>query len=80
MKRFLLIALAAGLLSPIAVNAEKDEIKHICALTSVHEIDVKQAAKRLGLKSKNLSDADTFMKVVKYCRMYINGMNRPTNQ
>ena len=80
MKRFLLIALAAGLLSPISVNAEKDEIKHICALWSAQDIDGRQAAKRLGLKNKDLSDADTFMKVFKYCRMYINGMDRPTNQ
>ena len=50
MNRFLLLALTAGLLSPMAANAERDEVRHICALMKVGDIKPKQALKKLGLK------------------------------
>ena len=67
MKRFLLLALIVGLFSPIAANAQRDEVRHICASYDVGELTAKQALRKLGLtvlKNNNMP------KVSMYCGSY----------
>ena len=50
MKRFLLLALTAGLLIPNVAKAERDEARHICASYDARDLTPKQALRKLGLK------------------------------
>ena len=69
MKRFLLLVLTAGLLSPIAAKAERDDVRHICASMQVGEITPKQALRKIGLKVPK--DYSPRKKIVAYCKVYL---------
>ncbi len=81
MKRFLLLALTAGLLSPIAARADDFKVRDTCGRLARFEITGKEAFKRLKLKKtyKNgqridANDEDNFYKSAKvYCLGYITG-------
>ena len=70
MNRFLLLALTAGLLSPIAAKAERDEVRHICATMKVGEMSPKQGLKKLGLKVPRDSE-EINNKAYNYCSAYL---------
>ena len=50
MKRFLLLALTAGLISPIAARADDFKVRDTCGRLARYEITGKEAFKRLKLK------------------------------
>ena len=67
MNRILLLALTVGLLSPTAANAQRDEVRHICASRDARELTPKQALRKLGLKvPKDNPDSKLFV----YCQSY----------
>ena len=81
MKRFLLLALTAGLLSPIAVKADDFKVRDTCGRLVRYEITGKEASKRLKLKKTfktgqkiAVNDEDNWLYVAQlYCRGYITG-------
>ena len=61
MKRFFLLALTAGLLSPIAAKAiNPAERFDICAYYYSNQISYQNAAKLLGLKEQTAKLEDTY--------------------
>ena len=79
MKRFLLLALTAGLLSPIAAKAELtfEEKRETCALYSAGQITRQSAADKLGLKKpihKDHSAKELIWAVIRYCE-YLGGFD-----
>tara|TARA_E500000331_G_scaffold300567_1_gene301567 strand:- start:42 stop:293 length:252 start_codon:yes stop_codon:yes gene_type:complete len=82
MKRFLLLALTAGLLSPIAVKAanSEHEVRDICARHLTKEITYKQALKKLKLSIPR-RESDQYYKVPEnkvyaYCLFYLHGLKK----
>ena len=77
MKRFLLLALTARFLSPIAANAELtfEEKRKTCAFYSAGQITRQSAADKLGLKKsihKDHSKKELIWAVIRYCK-YLGG-------
>ncbi len=79
MKRFLLLALTAGLFSPIAAKALNSEERfEICARYYSNQISYQETAKLLGLKATTISKEDRHFKlwsslrtsVDSYCKYY----------
>ena len=64
MKRFLLLALTAGLLTPIPVKAFGMDKREICARYYAGQFTYEQTRKKLGLKSFNGSE------VISFCKFY----------
>tara|TARA_R100000655_G_scaffold44741_1_gene81472 strand:- start:86 stop:331 length:246 start_codon:yes stop_codon:yes gene_type:complete len=78
MKRFLLLALTAGLFSPIAAKADDFRVRDTCGRLARSEISGKEAFKRLKLKNTfrsggELSDVPFRTASENYCRGYIKG-------
>ena len=65
MNRFLLLALTAGLFSPIAASADDFKVRDTCGRLARREITGKEASKRLKLK-KTLSNGEKIPVEAKY--------------
>ena len=75
MKRFLLLALTAGLFSPIAAKANTHDTRDICARHEIKEITTNQALRKLNLSIPR-REGDPWVKapqnkVQTYCKIYI---------
>ena len=77
MNHFLIFALTAGLLSPIAANANTHDTRDICARHRIGEITINQALRKLKLSIPRREEEPWVLnpdnKVKNYCRMYIKG-------
>ena len=77
MKRFLLLALTAGLLTPIAAKANTHDTRRICARHRIGEITTNQALRKLKLSIPKKEGEPWVLnkpnKVASYCMMYIQG-------
>ena len=68
MKRFLLLALTAGLLIPTVAKAERDEVRHLCASLQIGDVSGKQLLRKVGLK---VPKGDGRGKAFAYCKIYL---------
>ena len=74
MKRFLLLALTASLISPLGAKANTHDTRDICARHEIQEITTKQALRKLNLSIPRREGDRYFQspetKVIVYCRTY----------
>ena len=78
MNRFLLLALTAGLLCPVAANADDFKVRDTCGRLARNEITGKEAFKLLKLtktymNGQKVTDEKFIRNAAEYCEGYIKG-------